>query len=358
MDDSAVISKYYELRSCRAVADLYGCSDETIRRTLKRNNVALTGWKQTEEHALSKKKYPRKSNYTPVSYEKTCAYCGKDFVAHNIRGTYCSKKCKDIAIRIRKGIKCNPNTEPYHKTCVVCGKPFDSYREASVTCSTECSALYRKPRKTKSRGERNSFEGTVNEKFAGSFEYVSHKNGRVKLKCKTCGVIIERAKSTVIQKNVRCENCREMRDAQRELVRVLTELRKARTPRTCQGCGKTFFSMCDEQKYCSQSCRHKARKSRNSYRSRCRHYGAYYDPQVTREKVLERDGYVCQVCGKKCDENDRSWGSSGPDFPTLDHIVPLAKGGTHTWDNVQCACGICNSYKRDLLEYEPDEKCS
>jgi 5-methylcytosine-specific restriction endonuclease McrA len=29
----------------------------------------------------------------------------------------------------------------------------------------------------------------------------------------------------------------------------------------------------------------------------------------------------------------------------LDHIVPLAKGGTHTWNNVQCTCRRCNAGK-------------
>ena len=78
-------------------------------------------------------------------------------------------------------------------------------------------------------------------------------------------------------------------------------------------------------------------------------YGVYYESGITRIKVIKRDKYICQICGKKCNPNDLRWGTLGPDFPTLDHVVPLAKGGSHTWDNVQCACGMCNSYKRDLL---------
>lgn len=33
---------------------------------------------------------------------------------------------------------------------------------------------------------------------------------------------------------------------------------------------------------------------------------------------------------------------------TLDHIVPIAKGGGHTLDNIVFACHLCNSKKRDL----------
>jgi len=44
----------------------------------------------------------------------------------------------------------------------------------------------------------------------------------------------------------------------------------------------------------------------------------------------------------------------------MDHIVPIAVGGTHTWDNVHCACNRCNAkkWKRPLgqmgLAIQPD----
>lgn len=31
--------------------------------------------------------------------------------------------------------------------------------------------------------------------------------------------------------------------------------------------------------------------------------------------------------------------------PELEHIIPIAMGGTHTWDNVACACRLCNQAK-------------
>lgn len=34
---------------------------------------------------------------------------------------------------------------------------------------------------------------------------------------------------------------------------------------------------------------------------------------------------------------------------TMDHVIPLAKGGAHVPENVVAACGSCNSRKRDRL---------
>lgn len=342
--DDVLVECYLKHHSLVKAAKELGVSHETVARAARRAGILpqlkTGGAKRKAEHAISKE----------------CAYCGKKFVSYDYRKIYCSKRCKDIVSRIKRGIKCNPNTEPYHKICVVCGKPFDSYKERRVTCSKECADIHNGP-KTDGRPKSNIAE-VVNKRFPDSFDFVSCENGRVKLKCKTCGEIIERSKSTITRYNTRCENCKEIQNTRRELVRVLSEVKKIRTPRTCAECGETFFSKYDGQKYCSEKCKRKHRKIGATYRRRCRHYGVYYDPSVTREKVIERDGNVCQICGEPCDENDRSWGTIGPKFPTLDHIIPLAKGGAHTWDNVQCAHAICNSYKRDLTERTIDEKCS
>lgn len=36
----------------------------------------------------------------------------------------------------------------------------------------------------------------------------------------------------------------------------------------------------------------------------------------------------------------------------IDHITPLARTGTHTWDNIELICGTCNYAKRAMLKDE------
>lgn len=74
-------------------------------------------------------------------------------------------------------------------------------------------------------------------------------------------------------------------------------------------------------------------------------YGAECDPSITLDKVMQRDGGICQICGKPVDKNDRQPGRVGNMYPTIDHIVPISRGGAHTWDNVQLSHMICNSIK-------------
>lgn len=186
----------------------------------------------------------------------------------------------------------------------------------------------------------------------GRFELVEFKGGRVRVRCKKCGTIVERSRSTIKEKNVACDGCKqheEEKQAREVFVKTLAKIAEYQKEKICPVCGRVFHSHIPHQKYCSNSCKRRANGHKRSYKSRAQKYGVYYDPSVTREAVIERDNMVCQICGKTCDPNDKSWGCSGPDYPTLDHIIPLAKGGSHTWGNVQCACGMCNSTKRDLI---------
>lgn len=181
-----------------------------------------------------------------------------------------------------------------------------------------------------------------------------NQSKRIRIKCRKCGNIIERASSSVRQKNIYCEYCAEKERQQIELqnerikmMRFLIALKMSKTPQICAVCGEMFYSQYPK-KYCTDKCKRKSKGS--NIRKRCKKYGVYYDPSVTSIKVFARDQYKCKICGLMCNTDDNSWnGYFGAYSPTVDHIIALKNGGTHTWDNVQCAHAICNSNKRDLI---------
>ena len=102
----------------------------------------------------------------------------------------------------------------------------------------------------------------------------------------------------------------------------------------------------------------KLRKQTDKYKgmktySRAKRRNKYLtgDKSITLEKLYNRDKGVCKICGGLCDYNDYEIKDGtiivGNNYPSIDHIKPISKGGSHTWDNVQLSHKLCNSIKAD-----------
>lgn len=63
--------------------------------------------------------------------------------------------------------------------------------------------------------------------------------------------------------------------------------------------------------------------------------------------LMKRDRWVCGICGLEI-PCDVLW--PDPLFGSIDHIIPLSRGGKHTWSNVQAAHLRCNMSKNNRLE--------
>jgi 5-methylcytosine-specific restriction endonuclease McrA len=61
---------------------------------------------------------------------------------------------------------------------------------------------------------------------------------------------------------------------------------------------------------------------------------------LSRKNILRRDAHRCQYCGR----SDVTL--------TIDHVLPLSRGGEDTWENLVCACVHCNNTKGDRTPEE------
>lgn len=99
----------------------------------------------------------------------------------------------------------------------------------------------------------------------------------------------------------------------------------------------------------------RARRNQLTYRTQGRDYirinrarrravlkAAYVAP-VDPKAIHARDKNICHLCGKKVKAGTKV---PHPLAPTLDHLIPLAAGGTHEPANVATAHFICNSRKQ------------
>lgn len=57
--------------------------------------------------------------------------------------------------------------------------------------------------------------------------------------------------------------------------------------------------------------------------------------RLSRKNLLIRDGHKCAYCAKGLTTHNA----------TMDHIVPVSRGGRTLWQNVVAACKVCNHKK-------------
>jgi 5-methylcytosine-specific restriction endonuclease McrA len=61
---------------------------------------------------------------------------------------------------------------------------------------------------------------------------------------------------------------------------------------------------------------------------------------LSRKNILRRDGHRCLYCGRG-------------DVPlTVDHVLPMSRGGEEAWENLVSACVKCNNKKGDRTPEE------
>ena len=104
--------------------------------------------------------------------------------------------------------------------------------------------------------------------------------------------------------------------------------------RTCAVCGKTFQTNNPVRKFCSYECRKKnnlALRKAWEFQNRAKDEGL-----LTSSDILElKKETKCFYCGCELNDSNR----------TLDHFIPLCKGGANIKENVVACCFGCNNKK-------------
>lgn len=203
-------------------------------------------------------------------------------------------------------------------------------------------------------------------RYAGGY---TSSAGSVILECRKCKARIERSMVTIRRgKCIKaCPTCTarekeerkrqeaeakrlaaEKKEAEREAARL--KAAEQRTPRPCKYCGR-MFTPGPRWSYCSAEC---ARKVENNHKDRRLHGQEGRSWDITVPALVQRDNNICYLCGEQCDSNDYSittdgYFVAGGNYPSIDHVIPVSKGGLHRWDNVRLAHLRCNMRKRDRL---------
>lgn len=218
-----------------------------------------------------------------------CQTCGGEFWREPAPGRkprYCSSSCKERA-RTRRSAG----------TCQHCG---GKCREGSASCRA-C----REAGRTRTLHERT---------------------------CPSCGTVFHSRYRTAKFCSRACAN-----SASRKRIQLPASAQ-------CARCGKAYRPATHNHKYCADCREFKDREK--SRRRRARIWGIDAE-RLNEYSVFRRDGWICQICGEPVDM-DLKW--PDPHSASIDHVVPLSKGGSHTLENVQLTHLVCNNRKNDRDE--------
>jgi predicted nucleic acid-binding Zn ribbon protein len=157
--------------------------------------------------------------------------------------------------------------------------------------------------------------------------------------CNHCGALFEQRQPT---QKCCSKKCTRIAEKRRYRMRRNPNL-KPRVLGVCQKCRAACMAyVCDSCQYdLARGRRSKRRKSLKGVESE------FY----THNEIAERDGWRCQLCRKMVNKRLKY---PHPMCASIDHIVPISKGGTDVRVNVQLAHLVCNMSKgnRTLAEGE------
>lgn len=272
-----------------------------------------------------------------------CLFCGKEFMRKG-KQRYCSIQCQQKA------------SDKRHRESGRAGKN-EKQRRDSLSDSMVKKAIY-----IQSKGSIKYNQITpemITEKRAQVLAHRQRKANpipkpvRVKTyrTCIICGHEYE-AKGKALTCGDECRKADGRNkyyadhDHNLELARIRDSVKtKPKQEVECAECGKVFMPEYRNKRtvYCSDVCMNRS-VGRNAHHARRIRFKDGFIERVYKARIIKRDNGMCQICGKKVALKHKS---PHPFSPSLDHIIPLAKGGTHEPKNVRLAHFICNSLKSD-----------
>lgn len=101
----------------------------------------------------------------------------------------------------------------------------------------------------------------------------------------------------------------------------------------CQECATAFVGS-GRPRYCSSDCARRHARRIAKWR-RKRSFKGQRQDVIRLPKLALRDGWLCHICRRKVVR--KTW--------SVDHLIPRAHGGMHTWENVALAHHRCNTLR-------------
>lgn len=243
---------------------------------------------------------------------KCCAICNGPLTQPKGGGRpriYCSPYCK----RKAAGAMRRPNAEPWMPAatpCAVCGEQFVPFSSRNRYCSAVCRSVH--------------------------YGWKTDPTRLYSRSCQNCQATFTTRYS---RKRTCSDKCRAQMGNRRKRGVYFDEGAEGRCFvyfRKCQDCGTDICTRHPGQGFCAQCV--KARRSWTDAKKNHKRRGA--GPiQVSRKHLIELRGNRCHICGKII---NLQLSGLHPMGLTIDHLLPVSRGGTNEISNLHVAHRRCN----------------
>ena len=262
--------------------------------------------------------------------EKICKGCEETFLVtdrFNVhKRAFCTDQCKSkYNSKVRSKI-----SGTYLNKCIQCESTFRTYTKGKLCCSPECYYDYRIAKSIETEKRRNK------DRRIKVYKYdcpQCSKSGYSKYKRRFCSAM-----------------CKEKGYRIRKRERIIKENTR---PVKCIECSKWFSTHVKNKVICSDYCRRRLNNRKNELYKKKRgeliRLNGEVHEDISIERLIKRDESKCYLCGDKV---YKTKDSNHNYYPCIEHVIPIIKGGTHTWDNVKLAHRICNNHKGTMTEEE------
>lgn len=243
------------------------------------------------------------------------------------------------------------------------GKHYDEIAEAfntdrkTITRYCHANGIYATPKPIEKGNYKESDAINALAKYNTDWKYIGGYTGSEGFMIikHSCGYIVRKSCISIRHNPARCEVCEAIERKNREVKRKQQIARqreaaeffkpvkqhKQTTMKECPICGCFFYG---RGKYCGEKCAKKSTYHYMNMKKEERRLQAWTKESKTISlfKLYKRDGGKCWLCGKQCDYDAES---NSNNYPSIDHVIPIAEGGKDEWSNIRLAHRLCNTLK-------------
>lgn len=261
--------------------------------------------------------------------QRTCEHCGDEFPRTHPARRFCSRTCKSLASKARqrreRAAARPPRipAEPAERFCIECGERITG--KGRKYCD-DC--------RSRARGQWDRTSRIPCSECGGPTGWRLHEAHRASDN-PTCNKCRGVAPSGAGTRAATCKECGVEFRSRKRFGDTWVEF----CSKSCMGLNqwKTKMGFTEAERLAHKETRRLRRQRERgewaTRRRRARLLSVDREP-YTLAQIAERDGFRCGICGRKV---DMALKFPHPRSPSVDHIIPLSKGGDDTKANVRLA---------------------